>query len=46
MEIVCITVIMGKYIEKERHNLSLNVATFYPTIQAKPPKNDGLPPKG
>ena len=36
----------GKYIEKECYNLSLNVATFHPTIQAKHQKNDGFPPKG
>ena len=34
-----------KYIEKECYNLSLNIATFHPTIQAKPLKNDILPPK-
>ena len=36
----------GKYIEKDCYNLSLNVSTFHPTIQAKPPNNDSLHPKG
>ena len=36
----------GKYIEKESYNLSLNVATFHPTIQAKPTNNDSSTPKG
>ena len=44
MEIVCYYN-NGKYTDKECPNLSLNIATFHPTIQSKPPKKDGFPPK-
>ena len=39
----------GEYIALNREGMSqpsLNAATFHPTIQAKPPKSDGMPPKG
>ena len=39
----------GKYIALHKEGMSqpsLNVATFHPTIQANPPKQDNKHPKG